>query len=123
MSEIVPALERFKQTSIDFGVPQQSENVRILATEATRTAVNADEFIGKIESTLGEPWKVTLLKKEDEGRVGALGVVSSVGGSNGLEGLVMDLGGMLILAYIVNEVADMVVSRWLNTDHMDDCTS
>lgn len=93
MSEIIPALERFKQTSIDFGVPQRSENVRILATEATRTAINADDYIGRIEKALGEPWKVTLLKKEDEGRVGALGVVSSVGGSNGLEGLVMDLGG------------------------------
>lgn len=98
MSEIIPALERFKQTSIDFGVPQQSENVRILATEATRTAVNADEFIGRIEGALGKPWKVTLLKKEDEGRVGALGVVSSVGGSNGLEGLVMDLGGTPVLS-------------------------
>lgn len=66
-----------------------------MATEATRTAVNANEYISKIESALGDPWKVTLLKKEDEGRVGALGVVSSVGGSNGLEGLVMDLGGTL----------------------------
>lgn len=94
IAEIIPALEGFKQTSIDFGVPQRTENVRILATEATRTAVNADEYISKIESALGEPWKVTLLKKEDEGRVGALGVVSSVGGSSGLEGLVMDLGGM-----------------------------
>jgi len=90
---VVTALKRFKQTSLDFGVPQREENVRILATEATRNAINSAEYISAIENAMGEPWKVDLLKKEDEGRIGALGVASSVGGSAGLEGLVMDLGG------------------------------
>ena len=93
ISTIISALKQFKQTSVDFGVPQRSENVRILATEATRTATNSQAFIQSIEAALGSPWKVNLLAKEDEGRIGALGVVSSVGGTEGLEGLMMDLGG------------------------------
>ena len=94
---IINALKRFKQTALDFDVPQKFENVRILATEATRTALNSAEFIKDIEKALGEPWKVNLLAKEDEGRIGALGVVSSVGGSDGIEGLMMDLGGEISL--------------------------
>lgn len=90
---IVRELKRFQQITLDFDVPQRSENVRILATEATRNAINATEFIAKIETVLGNPWKVDILAKEDEGRVGALGVVSSVGGVAGLQGLMMDLGG------------------------------
>lgn len=75
-------------------MPQKAEHVRILATEATRNASNAPEFISIIEESLGSPWKVDMLAKEDEGRIGALGVVSSVGGVAGLQGLMMDLGGM-----------------------------
>ncbi|KAK5079147.1 retrograde regulation protein 2 [Lithohypha guttulata] len=90
---IISALKDFKRTSLDFDVPQKADHVRILATEATRNAVNSQDFISAIEKALGEPWRVKLLKKEDEGKIGALGVVSSVGGSGGLEGLVMDLGG------------------------------
>lgn len=93
IDKIITALKRFKQTTIDFGVPQNTAHVRILATEATRNATNSSEYIAAIEQALGEPWKFDLLKKEDEGRIGALGVVSSVGGSEGLEGLMMDLGG------------------------------
>lgn len=55
--------------------------------------MNSSEYIREIQRTLGEPWKVDILGKEDEGRIGALGVVSSVGGSEGVEGLMMDLGG------------------------------
>ena len=95
IATIISALKQFRQTTLDFGVPQEYENVKILATEATRTAVNSKEYIQAIEDALGEPWKVNLLAKEDEGRVGALGVVSSVGGADGLEGLMMDLGGKL----------------------------
>lgn len=93
ISKILSELKRFKQTSLDFGVPQKPEHVRILATEATRNAVNSADFIGDVENALGEPWKVDILAKEDEGRIGALGVVSSDGGSSGLQGLMMDLGG------------------------------
>lgn len=93
ISQILSELKRFKQTSLDFGVPQKPGHLRILATEATRSAINSADFINDVEKALGEPWKVNLLPKEGEGRIGALGVVSSVGGSSGLQGLTMDLGG------------------------------
>lgn len=93
ITKIITALKRFKQTTLDFNVSQDRQHIKILATEATRTAINSAEYISQIEAALGEPWKVELLAKEDEGRIGALGVVSSVGGSDGLEGLMMDLGG------------------------------
>ncbi|KAF4554537.1 Ppx/GppA phosphatase-like protein [Elsinoe fawcettii] len=83
---VIKQLLRFKQTCKSFGCTD--DNVSILATEATRTAVNAAEYIAEVEKATG--WKVTLLAKEDEGRVGAYGVASSLGH---VEGLVMDLGG------------------------------
>lgn len=64
------------------------ENIYVLATEATRTAPNSVEFRGRIKESTG--WDVSLLSKEDEGRIGALGVASSFAS---VEGLVMDLGG------------------------------
>lgn len=60
----------------------------MLATEATREAVNSAEFREEVRRATG--WVVEMLGKEDEGRVGALGVVSSL---RGVRGLVMDLGG------------------------------
>lgn len=81
----------------------------MLATEATRNAVNSEDFRRQIkDATRG--WEVDLLPKEAEGRIGALGVASSF---ESVEGLVMDLGGMsydyvflpfgllLILLYVV----------------------
>jgi retrograde regulation protein 2 len=67
-------------------VPEQ--NITVLATEATRTAVNSEDFRGQIKQATG--WEVKMLAKEDEGRVGALGVATSLGE---VKGLVMDLGG------------------------------
>jgi retrograde regulation protein 2 len=67
-------------------VPEQ--NITVLATEATRTAVNSEEFRSDIKKATG--WEVKMLAKEDEGRVGALGVATSLGE---VKGLVMDLGG------------------------------
>lgn len=95
IDEILATLTRFQTTCADFGVPES--NHKILATEATRNAVNAAEFIRQIETGLNnqatkKSWKVEMLAKEDEGRIGGLGVVSSVG-CTGVEGLVMDLGG------------------------------
>ena len=84
--DVVQALLRFKSTCHDFGVPD--ENVRIVATEATRQAINSEEYRSKIESATG--WKVEMLPKEEEGRVGAMGVVTSF---SRVKGLMMDLGG------------------------------
>ncbi|GAD93649.1 retrograde regulation protein 2 [Paecilomyces variotii No. 5] len=83
---VVTRLSRFKSTCEDFGV--SPENVYVLATEATRTAPNSVEFRARIKESTG--WDVSLLSKEDEGRIGALGVASSFAS---VEGLVMDLGG------------------------------
>lgn len=70
----------------DFGVPNR--RIRIVATEATRTALNSDDFLGTIHNKAG--LKVELLSKEEEGQIGALGIVSSF---DRAEGLLMDLGG------------------------------
>jgi retrograde regulation protein 2 len=66
--------------------------VTILATEATRTALNSTEFRDAIQKAT--EWTVTLLTKEMEGRIGAMGVASSF---REVEGLVMDLGGTFCL--------------------------
>ena len=86
-SDVVRALLRFKSACRDFGV-RDPENVRIVATEATRQAINSVEYRAEIERATG--WKVEMLPKEEEGMVGAMGVVSSFGS---VKGLMMDLGG------------------------------
>ncbi|KAK2743278.1 hypothetical protein FQN55_007468 [Onygenales sp. PD_40] len=84
--DVVSCLLRFKQTCVDFGVP--ATNIYVLATEATRTAPNSEEFREKIRKATD--WEVQMLSKEEEGRIGSLGIASSLGV---VEGLVMDLGG------------------------------
>lgn len=78
---------KFRTACADFGVPET--NVRVLATEATRNAVNSEDYRRQIKERTG--WEVDMLPKEVEGRVGAMGVASSFAE---VEGLVMDLGGM-----------------------------
>ncbi|KAL4813817.1 Ppx/GppA phosphatase family-domain-containing protein [Aspergillus spinulosporus] len=63
-------------------------NIQFVATEATREAINSSKFIQAILSATG--LHLQLLRKEDEGRIGALGVAS---GFSDIEGLMMDLGG------------------------------
>ncbi|KAI5797956.1 Ppx/GppA phosphatase family-domain-containing protein [Peziza echinospora] len=84
--QLTTCMVRFKHVCSQFGVPPA--NVRVVATEATREAQNSLEFRAEIETATG--WKVELLSKEDEGRIGAEGVASSFVEVNGL---VMDLGG------------------------------
>ncbi|KAF3894834.1 Retrograde regulation protein 2 [Trichophyton interdigitale] len=84
--QIVSRLLRFKVTCEDFGVPEK--NIQVLATEATRTAPNSADFRAAIYRATG--WEVTMLPKEEEGRIGGLGIASSL---CRVEGLVMDLGG------------------------------
>ncbi|KAL8699193.1 MAG: hypothetical protein Q9201_006142 [Fulgogasparrea decipioides] len=86
VDEVLAALLRFKRTCHDFQV--RHDHVRVVATEATRSAVNSDDFRHQVEEATG--WKVEMLAKEEEGRIGALGVASSFGS---VRGLVMDLGG------------------------------
>ncbi|KAK5658989.1 hypothetical protein OQA88_1075 [Cercophora sp. LCS_1] len=86
IEEVVAALNRFKIVCADLGVP--TTNIHVLATEATRTALNASDFIRAISSDVG--LRVDTLRKEEEGRIGALGVAS---GFSDIQGLMMDLGG------------------------------
>lgn len=84
--DVIAGLLRFQIICADFGVPNYC--IRIIATEATRTAINCAEFLNKIYKATG--LSVDLLTKEDEGRIGAFGIASSF---SEMEGIAMDLGG------------------------------
>lgn len=87
--DVVDRLRHFQTIcDEDFSVPP--ENISVLATEATRTAPNSETFRGRIKEETG--WVVRMLAKEEEGRVGGMGVVATFGGDT-KGGLVMDLGG------------------------------
>lgn len=86
ISAVINSFTHFQQTCADFGVPD--EHITVLATEATRTAPNSEEFRERIKSAVG--WDVRLLPKAEEGRIGTWGIASSL---PEVSGLVMDLGG------------------------------
>lgn len=86
IQEVLVVLLRFKVTCQDFGVPENQ--IRIIATEATREATNSAAYRQAIQDQTG--WEVEMLPKEEEGRVGAMGIASSF---STVKGLVMDLGG------------------------------
>ncbi|KAH7410938.1 transcription regulator [Cadophora sp. MPI-SDFR-AT-0126] len=86
IDQIIAALMRFKVICKDLNVPDH--HIRIIATEATRTAVNSVEYRKAIQKATG--LEVEMLGKEEEGYVGALGVAS---GFSTVSGIVMDLGG------------------------------
>ena len=96
ISAVCTAFQQFQRTCLDFSVPE--DGVKVLATEATRTAMNSDDFRARIKQAVG--WDVTMLAKEEEGRVGAMGVASSL---PDVSGLVMDLGGgSTQLSWLIN---------------------
>jgi retrograde regulation protein 2 len=86
IKSVLQALKRFKRTCRDFKVPDGQ--IRVLATEATRVAINSAEYRAKIKAATG--WEVEMLPKEDEGKTGAFGVASSF---EFVRGIMMDLGG------------------------------
>ncbi|KAH7108832.1 putative sensor of mitochondrial dysfunction Rtg2 [Dendryphion nanum] len=86
IKDIIAGLLRFQIICADFGVP--SYYIRIIATEATRTAINSADFLKGIRKQTG--LSAELLPKEDEGKVGAFGIASSF---SEVEGILMDLGG------------------------------
>ncbi|EME81502.1 uncharacterized protein MYCFIDRAFT_140225 [Pseudocercospora fijiensis CIRAD86] len=86
IAAVIAAFKQFRRTCNDFGV--HDRYITVLATEATRTAINSEDFRKQIKTHLD--WDVSMLPKEEEGRVGAMGVASSL---PALGGLVMDLGG------------------------------
>lgn len=105
INEVLAAMKRFKLICEDFGV--LSSGVQIVATEATRQALNSQEFRDSIYEATG--WEVELLDKETEGKLGAFGVASSF---NSLAGLFMDLGGGSIqLSWIIVEKGEVKLSK------------
>ena len=83
---VTESLLRFQTICSDYKVWPQ--NIRVVATEATRTAINSAQFRDYIKLKTG--LTVEMLPKEEEGHVGAMGIASSF---NSVRGLVMDLGG------------------------------
>ncbi|KAF9978782.1 hypothetical protein BGZ73_000429 [Actinomortierella ambigua] len=78
------------------------QRVRVIATEATRTARNSEEFQRRIEQAT--TWKVELLSKAQEANIGAMGVMASY---YTVQGLFMDLGGGSVqLNYIIRKPTD-----------------
>lgn len=86
IKDVIAALLRFQIICTDLGVP--GNTIRIIATEATRTAINSREFREEVKKATG--LTIEMLAKEEEGKVGALGIASSF---SDMQGLVMDLGG------------------------------
>ncbi|KEF53285.1 retrograde regulation protein 2 [Exophiala aquamarina CBS 119918] len=83
---VIASFLRFKIICGDFEVPENQ--IRIIATEATREALNSAEFIAAIKKETG--LTVEVLPKGEEGKIGAMGIASSF---TYVGGLVMDLGG------------------------------
>lgn len=86
MNEVIAALLRFQTICDDFEVDR--DNIKIVATEATRTALNSENFLDLVQEKTN--MQVNMLTKEEEGRIGALGIASSF---ERIEGLLLDLGG------------------------------
>ncbi|KAF2821765.1 Rft-1-domain-containing protein [Ophiobolus disseminans] len=105
IKQVIKSLLRFKSTCEDFSVPEQQ--IRIVATEATRKAANSADFQEQIKDATG--WTVELLPKETEGRIGALGAASSY---ENVKGLMMDLGGgSTQITWIVTENGSIQMSE------------
>lgn len=94
ISEICAAMKRFKLICEDFGVPESS--VRVIATDATRDAINRDAFISAVYKSTG--WEVEVLSQEEEGKVGIYSLCSSFDTASGLY---LDIsGGISQLSWI-----------------------
>ncbi|OZJ02577.1 hypothetical protein BZG36_04200, partial [Bifiguratus adelaidae] len=93
MRDVLISFQRFQRLARDANVQQ----VRVIATEATRKANNSVQFVRAIEEITG--WRVEILSKDEEAEVSTNGVIGSY---HRPEGLVVDLGGGSVeLNYVV----------------------
>ncbi|CAG8448450.1 10689_t:CDS:2 [Acaulospora colombiana] len=94
IDDVVNCLQRFKYISKQYGI----DDVRVVATEATRIAPNSKDFRDRILKATG--WEVEILSEIDEARISGMGVVATY---HGVEGLVMDMGGGSVeMNYIIH---------------------
>lgn len=104
IDRVVSAIVRFQIICVEIGVP--SSNIRLIATEATRTAINSAAFTDAIRNTTGI--SAEMLHKEEEGIIGAWGIASSF---SDVEGLALDLGGGSIqLTWVISHAGNVHIS-------------
>lgn len=104
IDRVISAIIRFQIICEEFGVP--SSNIRLIATEAARTAMNSSVFTDAIRKTTN--LSVEMLRKEDEGIVGAWGIASSF---SDVEGLALDLGGgSMQMTWMVSHAGNVQMS-------------
>ncbi|KAI7874678.1 actin-like ATPase domain-containing protein [Lichtheimia hyalospora FSU 10163] len=87
IQQVLVSFRRFQKICKEANV-RQPDNVKVIATEATRLASNAQEFLTRIYDTTG--WSVSLLSKAEEAMISAAGIVGTF---YKVDGLTMDLGG------------------------------
>ncbi|KAI9733922.1 MAG: hypothetical protein M1834_002577 [Cirrosporium novae-zelandiae] len=88
MLSVTTEIARFKSICHEFGIP--SPRIKILATEATREAMNSNIFLDQISIHTSAEIPVQMLPKSDEGKLGSFGIASSF---HNASGIIMDLGG------------------------------
>ncbi|KAK7408175.1 retrograde regulation protein 2 [Neonectria punicea] len=104
IESVCSVLSRFVSVCDDFGATK--DQIHVIATEATRAAINSAQFLKTVHEKTG--LTVELLPKEEEGQVGALGIAS---GFSSMEGLVMDLGGgSTQITWMLSQGADIRIS-------------
>ncbi|KAH6885309.1 Ppx/GppA phosphatase family-domain-containing protein [Thelonectria olida] len=104
IDSVCAALNRFIIVCADFGTPKT--RIHVLATEATRAALNSAKFLKAIKDRT--ELSVQLLPKEEEGQIGALGIAS---GFSSMAGLVMDLGGgSTQITWMLSQGSDIRIS-------------
>lgn len=74
IAEVITSFLRFKQLCQDANV--ELDNIHVIATEATRIAVNSKEFLKSIFDATG--WTVSLLSKQQEALISASGIVGKI---------------------------------------------
>lgn len=110
IDQVITSFLRFKKLCQDANVELQ--NVRVIATEATRVALNAKEFQDKIFAATG--WTVSLLSKQQEALISASGIVGSF---NHVNGLTMDLGGGSVeVSYVMTSAICEEIKEVVTTD-------
>jgi retrograde regulation protein 2 len=71
IDQVITSFLRFKTICQHEGV--DPNNVKVIATEATRIAFNSKEFLDRITAATG--WNVDILSKEQEATISSMGII------------------------------------------------